>query len=419
MGEVWLAERVSDVGASKLVALKMMTFGVASKESYARFLQEARVSMSMNHPNVVQVFDAGLHDGQAWLDLEYVEGVDLSRVAASLRANQQLPSEDAVVHLARSLLQALAHAHGLRSAPGGTGVVHRDVSPQNILVGVHGQLKLNDFGIARLVETIPSATSPVGKLRYMPPEQANGHVEPRSDLFGAGAVLHELLEGRKFRGHIPQAGMLSAAFTGAVAPIARPISPELHQLLTGLVSPDVGQRFQSAEAALYFMDQHGLRADASQEWAAASRLASASSAAQPAPLDTFGPSLSGDPTEHGTAETFLGAAHSLPTRTRARGKRPRWLIPTVILVSLAALAAPGFFAWRAIARSLMPTYEFNTGSAACDEYMWMMSRFERGPGEPYYSEAKLREIAETYATDEETCALVVEDSKKSGIYPTW
>ena len=401
MGAVWLAERISDVGVSKLVALKMMSAGVGAKGAYQTFLREARVSMSMNHPNVVQVFDAGVHDRQAWLDLEYVEGVDLSRIGAKLRADGRLPSEAAILHLARSLLRGLAHAHGLRSAPGGAGVVHRDVSPQNVLVSLHGQVKLNDFGIARILETVPSETSPMGKLRYMAPEQARGHPTAPSDLFGAGAVLHELANGRKFRDHIPSHAMLKAAMNGTVAPIVRPLAPAVLHLLHGLVAADARQRFQTAEAALDFMQQHGLLVEATTEWAALS--AAASDTQQRRQAGPSEQSLSGSATEVGTG-ALVDSTPATRTGTAAskRGVQ-RWLVPLAVVFGALGLALPVAMYWNAWTRSMRDrsspsspatTAEsgFHTGLPQCDRMLEVFRNCERAPGEPTYTERALRRM---------------------------
>ena len=425
MGTVWLGERVSEVGASKLVALKVVHLSPGSKGSDA-FLREARVSMSMNHPNIVQVFDAGLDGDRAWLDLEYVEGVDLSKIAGMLRSKGQQISEAAIVHLARSLLRALEHAHGLRNAPDGKGVVHRDVSPQNILVSLHGEVKLSDFGIARVVETIPSATSPMGKARYMAPEQMAGRAGPQSDLFAVGAVLHELLEGRKFRERTPRHAMLRAALDGQVPTISRPMTPALREFVLGLVAVDPLQRFPSAHAALAFMGAHELKAEAAGEWAALSTRASASQRQLPPPGGSEH-CLSGEATEHGTGETVADAAAHAPTRTRIEGRRRRWRLPVLIVVSLGVLSVPGYFGWRAWARLRMPSYTFDTGVAACDELLQAFSRYEQSPGQPYHSESALREIEASYnngaardpAAQKDICIEIATRMKDEGVYPDW
>jgi len=305
-------------------------------------------------------------------------------------------------------------------------VVHRDVSPQNILVSLHGEVKLSDFGIARVVETRPRETSPMGKARYMAPEQMAGRAGPLSDLFAAGAVLHELLEGRKFRERTPRHAMLRAALDGQVPPISRPLTPALHQLVLRLAAADPQQRLPSAHAALAFMDEHELTAEAAGEWAALSTRASASQR-QLAPPGGSEHSLSGEATEHGTGETVADAAAHAPTRTRIEGRRRRWPLPVLIVVGLGVLSVPGYFGWRTWARSRMPTYTFDTGVAACDELLQALSRYEKSPGQPYHSESALRELEAIYnngaardpAAQQDTCIETATRMKDEGVYRDW
>lgn len=369
-----------------------------TNENYQRFLQEAQVSMSMNHPNVVQVFDAGVHEGRGWLDLEFVDGADLSHIAAHLRSSGQLPSEAAMVHLARNLLRGLEHAHTLRSAPDGAAVVHRDVSPHNVLIGRHGQIKLSDVGIACVGGSSMSSTGVKGKLRYMSPEHAHGRVGSQSDLFGAGAVLQELIEGRKFRDEVPHHEMLAAALVGFVSPIVRPVTPAVRDLCQGLLANDPNHRFPSASAALAFMDHNGLTADVTHEWASLSVMAlSEAEPVLPPPPDV---SLSGDRTEAGTLQT---AHDETPTRTRRdKTKLAPWVVPLAGLSTIILLGIPVLIGWALTrpsgdveavqASPPRPALQFDTGLAACDEMLSLFSRCKEVPGKPTYTEPMLRSM---------------------------
>jgi len=196
MGEVYRAVRVTADGFEKPVALKVIRRDLAADQAFARrFLDEARVAMSLSHGNVVQSFDVGRLDDRWFIAMELVDGLDL----ATLLAGRTAPLPWSVVLLvALEALKGLDHAHRQRGADGGRlGLVHRDVSPGNLLLSREGEVKLADFGIA--VATLEARDGPrlvEGKLPYMAPEQlTGGSVDARSDLYGLGAVLREVLTG--------------------------------------------------------------------------------------------------------------------------------------------------------------------------------------------------------------------------------
>jgi hypothetical protein len=200
MGDVFEAE---DQRLHRRVAVKVFRSGPAADRE--RFEREATMLASLEHPNLVRIFDAGEHDGDAFVVLELIDGPTL---AARIPHGPVPPSE--VAELGVALGDALAYVHE-------RGVVHRDVTPSNILCGRDGRPRLADFGIARLVDSTrrtASATA-IGTAAYMAPEQVQGHdVTPAADVYALGLVLLELLTGRR-------------AFEGtghevAVARLARP-----------------------------------------------------------------------------------------------------------------------------------------------------------------------------------------------------
>jgi serine/threonine protein kinase len=203
MGEVYRARFAGPGGATKEVALKVINPHLDQDDRFLRmFLEEMRVAMAMTHRNIVQTFDAGQEGRTHYLVMEYVEGCSLRQLLAELsRRRQRLPL-GLVVFIGMEVCSALAYAHSFRAtADGPPGIVHRDISPANILLAAHGDVKLADFGVVRAAGQlgITLATTVKGKLSYMAPEQARGKEEARSDIFSLGAVLFEMIAHAPFR----------------------------------------------------------------------------------------------------------------------------------------------------------------------------------------------------------------------------
>lgn len=197
MAEVFRARRRSEDGFVRTVCIKRLLPHVEADEAMARaFGDEARIMASLHHPSVVDVFEFGRHEGRSFLAMELVEGTDLRRV---LRRTGPLPVELAV-YVAHELATALAHAHASRIDGVAQRVVHRDVTPSNVLLSVDGAVKLADFGIAKATTRAQVTQHGIvkGKVPYMSPEQAVGQqLDQRSDLFALGVVLYECVAGRR------------------------------------------------------------------------------------------------------------------------------------------------------------------------------------------------------------------------------
>ena len=198
MAEVYLARRAGPHGFQKLVALKRILPQFARDADFvAMFVDEARVCARLTHPNIVQVFDFGEHDGELYMAMEYVDGTTGARlVRAAAGQGEELPLE-VCLHITLSILRALDYAHNARDDEGKLlELVHRDVSPGNVLIDRTGAVKLTDFGIARAaeIERRTDAGQLKGKLGYMSPEQVVGReLDARSDIFTLGIVLAEML----------------------------------------------------------------------------------------------------------------------------------------------------------------------------------------------------------------------------------
>lgn len=197
MGEVWLARRQ---GSSQLSVVKWMNEQAASREDLrARFLREAQLMTLLHHPNVVGVRDAGWVQGQFYLTTEFVKGIELQALFEQLTAKGPPPA-GFTVSLIVQVLNGLEAAHDLQDPEGkALEVVHRDLSPRNILLGFDGRARIIDFGLAHgaigTARTIPGTM--MGTLGYMSPEQCRGApIDRRADLYAVGAILYALLTAR-------------------------------------------------------------------------------------------------------------------------------------------------------------------------------------------------------------------------------
>jgi serine/threonine-protein kinase len=201
MAEVWLARPIGAEGRGGLVAIKTILPKFADDDGFQRmFLDEANVSSNIEHPNVARVFDVGEQDDVTYLVMEYVDGDALSTLHREARNHGVSIPQGVVLRLMAEVCGGLHVAHELRLTDGrSAGVVHRDVSPHNVLVTVDGTAKLIDFGLAKAVGRLAQETSAgivKGKLRYMAPEQIVGPtVDRRADVWAVGASLYHLLSG--------------------------------------------------------------------------------------------------------------------------------------------------------------------------------------------------------------------------------
>ena len=207
MAELYKARRSGVEGFQKIVAIKRILPHLADNEEFiAMFADEAKLAAQLNHPNIVHIFDLGkIEGGGYFIAMEYVDGRDLRALLnAAHETGVPLPAPLAV-YVASKVAAALDYAHRRKDAEGRElTIVHRDVSPQNILISYEGDIKLCDFGIAKAASKASTTQSGAlkGKVQYMSPEQAWGKpIDRRSDLFSLGSVLFEMLTGQKlFRG---------------------------------------------------------------------------------------------------------------------------------------------------------------------------------------------------------------------------
>ena len=213
MAEVFLGSTVGAEGFTRKVAIKRVLPGYSDNEAFAQmFVSEARISSQLVHPNIVSTFDFDRDaEGRLFLVMELVEGRDLD----SLLSSGMLPIP-VVIFVIGEVLRGLGYAHDLPAGNDMHGVVHRDVSPHNVLLSWDGSVKVSDFGIAK-ARAASEATASVfikGKPAYMSPEQANGQpLDGRSDLFAVGVMLWEMLTGRRlFVGEDTRATLAAVLF---------------------------------------------------------------------------------------------------------------------------------------------------------------------------------------------------------------
>jgi len=202
MASVWIARLTGGHGFEKLVAIKTILPKFAEDERFQKmFIEETRIASRIEHANVTQILDVGEKEGITYLVMEYVDGDSLSMIHRTLQKEGELVPPGVVLRVMADVCGGLHAAHELRNAQGSLlRVVHRDVSPQNVLVNTRGVAKLIDFGIAKARDGMAKdTTGPLkGKVRYMAPEQARrgGVVDRRADVWAVGAVLYHLLSGR-------------------------------------------------------------------------------------------------------------------------------------------------------------------------------------------------------------------------------
>jgi hypothetical protein len=246
MADVVLAESAD--GAR--VALKRVLPEHAGDDRFRRmFLDEARIAAALDHPGIVRVLGSGEDEGAPWIAMEPIDGTDAATWREAGAALGMPMPERAALRIALDVAGALAHAHTACGADGTRlGIVHRDVSPSNILVGRDGRVTLGDFGIAKARDRVEktSVGSAKGKIAYMAPEQRiGGDVDPRTDVFALGCALHALLTGRSAVGDESDAAMLIA---GSELPLAPDLAPDVRAIIARAVAPSRVRRFPGASA---------------------------------------------------------------------------------------------------------------------------------------------------------------------------
>jgi serine/threonine-protein kinase len=256
MAEVYRGIAETAVGGlKKAIAIKKILPSLTKNKKFvSMFLDEARVSMHLQHANVVGVFDIGMADTSYFIVMEYVDGANLKTLLESLRRQGKRMTVQHTLYLIMEVCKGLNYAHDLIDPETGRelGIVHRDISPPNILISKRGEVKLVDFGLAKATSQLESTDPGVvkGKFSYLSPEAASGkEVDRRADIFAVGILLYELLTGKRLFYGETDYQTVELVRQAKVPPIAAQnpeVQGELEQIIRKALARDVNQRFQTA-----------------------------------------------------------------------------------------------------------------------------------------------------------------------------
>ncbi len=238
MGDTYIAERSGPANFRKRVCLKrVLSEHSGDPKSVAMFQNEARLAAELHHPNIVTVNEFGQEGEIWWMAQELVDGLDLRSLYAALAARGERLPLDVVLYIITEVTKALSYAHRFTPADGSAvGIIHRDVTPGNVLISNEGNVKLTDFGIAKAVKSERTQTKTVsGKFGYMPQEQMMAEpLDGRADLFSLGVMFFELLAGvRPFEGPT-DAAIISHVAAGKRTDL-RDLAPEVPLRIVDLV----------------------------------------------------------------------------------------------------------------------------------------------------------------------------------------
>lgn len=254
MADIFVAKSTSIAGVERHVVLKRVLAEHSRNTQFAKmFLDEARLAMQLQHPNIAQVYDVGMLAGSYFFTMEYVHGSDVRAILARLAADKRTLPISLVLHVISGALAALHHAHE-RSSPTGMplNVVHRDVTPSNVMVSYEGTVKLLDFGVAKATQNTEETRSGMikGKIGYLSPEQCRtSHVDRRSDIFSLGIVMHEMLTCRRLYRYDSDFLTMNAITNEPPAPPSRfreDVSPELDAVVLEALAKEPDDRFATA-----------------------------------------------------------------------------------------------------------------------------------------------------------------------------
>jgi serine/threonine protein kinase len=393
MAAVWLARLQGKRGFEKLVAIKTIRAELAEDERFEEmFLDEARIASGIQHPNVAQIIDLGEENGVLYIVMEWVDGESLSMVRRTAKKRGHSVPLGVALRVMADACAGLHAAHELKDQEGhGLGVIHRDVSPQNILIAANGAVKVIDFGIAKARNRRSAETKTgivKGKIYYMAPEQALGkELDRRADIWAVGACLLELVTGRLPYEGEDELDVVRKLMTSEPTPLDGTVPDFLAPILARSVTRDPAARFATAAAmqraietvlvelglpstsedVATFVTEH-LAERATKRHELVSRAldaakargglpAAASSTPDIARAAPSVPSQPGagasssspvaiaprealvEPVSNATAASAVASLESRPNATRARGGGLVWAI------LLAALGAAGFFVW--------------------------------------------------------------------------
>lgn len=262
MAEIYRAQRTGPHGFRKPVALKTILPALARNEDFRRlFVEEARTLARLDHPHIVPVHELGEVEGTLYMTMEYVNGYDLRTLLRKAQEKSLKLPLDLAVYIAARVASALDFAFNCEDDSGRPlQIVHRDVSPPNILISFSGMVKLADFGISKPSAHVESSRhAPQGKLQYMSPEQAaGGPVDSRSDIFSLGVILYEMIAGRRPMAGNPDMPSVDEVRKGDIVPlrfISSRVTPRLEKVVMRAVASPPDDRFPDAGRMAVALDR--------------------------------------------------------------------------------------------------------------------------------------------------------------------
>ena len=258
MAEIFLATQHGAEGFERRVVLKQILAPLLADPKFKNMIiDEAHVAMSLNHSNIVQVLDLGQWKGRYFLVLELVDGWDLNQILTRVRQSKFALPPEISIYLIAEICRALNYAHAQTRGGKPLGIVHRDVSPHNVLVSEQGEVKLTDFGIAKVTTGRRERTGQgiiKGKLAFMSPEQASGtELDARSDLFSVGTMLYLFFTGRRpFESPTDLETVLRVQQCQFPAPLTvKPdLPPEVVKIIEKAMRREPADRYQTGEEML-------------------------------------------------------------------------------------------------------------------------------------------------------------------------
>ncbi len=377
MGQVYLARSGALAGAERLCVLKTIRPDIASDDEYVRrFVDEARIAVTLNHASVCHVFDAGRVGDTLYLAMEHIAGLNLSALLEQLGSHGRALPPSHALFIAVELLEALDYAHHHRHPETGEAlhIVHRDVSPHNVMVSFEGEVKLIDFGLARSRSSAVTTSSGVmGKLLYMSPEQARGdRLDGATDQYSAAVVAYEILSGTRFWGARTRDQVFEVVGHGTFVPDdIDTLAPEIQRVLLRAWRARPEERYASCgematELRMILARHHPMMSrtalrqflhEALADLIDAHRLAlralpsvpTGATELQTEPTQSFTLRMPASPTSSPTLQvTELVAERERP---RAAVRAPRHLVMRSVIVATVAATAIGVAAWMRVATS--------------------------------------------------------------------
>jgi serine/threonine protein kinase len=355
MAEVWKAKALGPMGYARKLVVKRILPELACDDEFVRmFVEEARLSASLNHRNIVQVYEFGEVGGEYYLAMEWVHGRDLNSILRTMKDRDAAPPVELAAYVTREVCRALAHAHALTDEDGQPlRLIHRDVSPSNVMLGFDGSVKLLDFGIAKALALASENRTQVGVLKgkfgYMAPEQVDAdgaEVDHRADLFVAGVVLWEMLTLRRlFKGanDVQTIGMVRDARVVPPSMHNPAVPPALDAVCMRALARSRADRFADCGEMAAALDEvvHQLKFGAD----AAARVIVREFPNVPEPTQQLSlvavPAAERTPSRSSTPTPVGEQIHNVPT---AIGVHPS--APTKLKKAIGRLTEPTLRAWR-------------------------------------------------------------------------